>query len=72
VNSSSASNTPAAQSYAWARQHLPALHTGVCVALHLGVTDSGLAWGSGPQPADTAGLPLGLQALADRFSQRDA
>lgn len=64
---SSACNAPAAQSYVWARQQLTELHTGVCVALHLDATGSGLAWGTGQQPSETAELALGLQALADRF-----
>ena len=52
--------------YAQARQLAPETHTHV--VLHLGDTESRMAWGTGDQPAHHSSLPLGLSGLANRIS----
>lgn len=65
MNTGNSSEIAIRASYTRARQNLPELDASV--VLHLGDEESMLAFGKAAQPEQVSVLPLGLQALADRF-----
>jgi len=65
MNTGHSSETAVRATYAQARQHPP--ETGAIVVLHLGDEESMLAFGKAAQPDQVSALPLGPQALGDRY-----